>query len=144
LVDYLKVHLREGDKILDGDLAYMPAILHYFGAYPKGRHQAISYRKDGDKRVEYKVPFVYKNKIYTLYWSATCCDQYVQDGSRLWIVVGKNTGKKFMVEKSPFVFKGYFDGSFLNFNKFPTDGSIYLLLYDPRSPEEKGIDLPIE
>jgi hypothetical protein len=47
-------------------------------------------------------------------------------------------GKKFMVEKSPFVFKGYFDGSFLNFNKFPTDGSIYLLLYDPRSPERKG------
>jgi len=144
LVDYLKVHLQERDKILDGDLAYMPAILHYFGAYPKGRHQAISYRKDADKRIEYRVPFVYKNKIFTLYWSATCCDQYVADGSRLWIVVGKDTAKKFMVEKSPFVLKGYFDGSFLNFNKFPTDASIYLLLYDPRSPEEKGIDLPIE
>jgi hypothetical protein len=47
-------------------------------------------------------------------------------------------------ENSPSVLKGYFDGSFLNFNKFPTDASIYLFLWDPKSPEEKGIDMPIE
>jgi len=42
------------------------------------------------------------------------------------------------------VLKGYFDGSFLNFNRFPTDASIYLFLLDPKSPGEKGIDMPIE
>jgi len=40
--------------------------------------------------------------------------------------------------------KGYFDGSFLNLNRFPTDASMYLFLWDPKSPEERGIELPIE
>jgi hypothetical protein len=143
LVDYLKVHLREGDKIFDEEMGHMPGILHYFGAYPKGRHQAIPFRKDIEKGVKFEMPFIYKDKIYTLNWSNICCDQYVADGGRLWIVVRKNNAKKFMKNNS-LVFKGYFDGSFLNFNKFPSDASIYLFLYDPRSPKEKGIDLPIE
>jgi hypothetical protein len=45
---------------------------------------------------------------------------------------------------TPAVLKGYFDGSFLNHDRFPADGSLYLFLWDPRSPNEKGIDLPIE
>jgi hypothetical protein len=143
LVDYLKVHLREGDKIFDGEMGYMPGILHYFGTYPKGRHQTISFRKNLEKGLNVEVPFTYKNRTYTLHWSSICCDQYVADGGRLWIVVGKNTAEKFMKDNS-FVFKGYFDGSFLNFNRFPSDASIYLFLYDPRSPEEKGIALPLE
>jgi hypothetical protein len=143
LVDYLKVHLREGDKIFDAHMGYMPGILHYFGTHPKGRHQAIPFRKDPEKGVSFEVPFIYKNKVYTLHWSSICCDQYVADGGRLWIVVGEDTAKKFMKDNS-FVFKGYFDGSFLNFKKFPSDSSIYLFLYDPRSPEEKGIDWPVE
>jgi hypothetical protein len=143
LVDYLKVHLREGDKIFDGEMGYMPGILHYFGTYPKGRHQTISFRKDLEKGVNVEALFTYKNKTYTLHWSSICCDQYVADGGRLWIVVGKNTAEKFMKDNS-FVFKGYFDGSFLNFTKFPSDASIYLFLYDPRSPEEKGIAWPVE
>jgi hypothetical protein len=48
------------------------------------------------------------------------------------------------MEKTPCVLKGYFDGSFLNFRRFPTDASIYLLLWDPRSTNEKGIDIPLE
>jgi hypothetical protein len=143
LVDYLKVHLREGDEIFDGEMGYMPGILHYFGTYPKGRDQTFSFRKDTEKEVHVELPFIYKNKIYTLNWSNICCDQYVADGGRLWIVVGENTAKKFIKDNS-FVFKGYFDGSFLNFNKFPSDASIYLFLYDPRSPGEKGIDWPME
>jgi hypothetical protein len=143
LVNYLKVHLREGDKIFDGEMGYMPGILHYFGAHPKGRHQTISFRKDKEKGVNVEVPFIYKNKTYTLHWSSICCDQYVANGGRLWLVVGENTAKKFIKDNS-FVFKGYFDGSFLNFNKFPSDASIYLFLYDPRSPQEKGIDWPME
>jgi hypothetical protein len=37
-----------------------------------------------------------------------------------------------------------FDGSFLNFNRFPTDASMYLFLWDPSTPKEKGINLPFE
>jgi hypothetical protein len=55
----------------------------------------------------------------------------------------KWTAKK-MKGNSPAVFKAYFDGSFLNFNRFPTEASLYLFLWDPSSPNERGIDLPIE
>jgi len=58
-------------------------------------------------------------------------------------VVGKYKAKELNMG-SPAVFKGYFDGSFLNFSRFPTDASIYLFLWDPSSPNEKGIDLPME
>jgi hypothetical protein len=53
-------------------------------------------------------------------------------------------GAKKIKEGSPCVFKGYFDGSFLNFNRFPDEASMYLFLWDPNSPAEKGIDMPIE
>jgi len=43
-----------------------------------------------------------------------------------------------------FVLKGYFDGSFSNLYKFPSDESIYLFLLAPKSPNKKGLDLPIE
>jgi hypothetical protein len=51
---------------------------------------------------------------------------------------------KDIIGKTPAVLKGYFDGSFLNHDHFPADASMYLFLWDPSSPEEKGIDLPIE
>jgi hypothetical protein len=67
----------------------------------------------------------------------------VADGSRLWVIVGKSTAKK-LKKSSPSVLKGYFDGSFLTISRFPTDGSLFLFLWDPKSPGEKGIDMPIE
>jgi hypothetical protein len=76
-------------------------------------------------------------------YSKNCCTEYVADGSRLWIVVGKWTARQ-LRETSPCVLRGYFDGSFLNFNRFPTDASMYLFLWDPSSPGEKGIDIPID
>jgi hypothetical protein len=57
--------------------------------------------------------------------------------------VGKRRAKE-INKDSPAVLKGYFDGSFLNMARFPTDAPIYLFLWDPRSPHEKGIDAPIE
>ena len=36
--------------------------------------------------------------------------------------------------------KGYFDGSVLNLLRFPTDVSMYLLLFDPSSPEKNVIN----
>jgi hypothetical protein len=67
----------------------------------------------------------------------------VADKSRLWIIVGKSSAKK-LKEGSPSVLKGYFDGSFFTISRFPTDASIYLFLWDPNTPDEKGIDWPIE
>jgi hypothetical protein len=63
-------------------------------------------------------------------------------GSRLWIIVGKDFAKE--IKKGlPFGLKAYFDGSFANFGKFPTDESIYLFLWDPLSPGEKGMEIPL-
>ena len=142
LVTYLKGQLREGDKIFSVELGYFPGILHYFGVYPERRHHLVPFWKISEEIVHGK-SFMYRNQKYTIYHSKTCCIQYIADGNRLWIIVGKWTAKK-VKESSPCVLKGYFDGSFLNFSRFPTDASMYLFLWDPHSPEEKGIDMPIE
>jgi hypothetical protein len=143
LVAYLKGHLRDGDRVFTETEAHMPGILHYFGVFPQGRHHVAKSWKDSENKTVYSISFVFQNKNITLLSSKTCCSQYVNDGSRLWIVAGKWTAKR-IKESSPSVLKGYFDGSFLNFTRFPVDASIYLFLLDPKSPGEKGIDLPIE
>jgi hypothetical protein len=142
LVTYLKGNLREGDKIFVEATGYMPPILHYFGVHPERRHHIMSFQKELEKITEVQKSFTYRNRIYMIIYSKNCCTEYVANGSRLWIVVGKWTAKR-LKETSPCVLKGYFDGSFLNFNRFPTDASIYLLLWDPSSPDEEGIDTPI-
>ena len=143
LVSYLKGQLREGDKLFDSDMAYTPGILHYFGVYPDSRHHLIPYYKVSENEIEFRKSFIFQNRSYTIYCSRTCCIRYIADGSRLWIIAGDRMAKK-LKGNSPAVLKGYFDGSFLNFNKFPTDASMYLFLWDPKSPEGKRIDLPIE
>jgi len=143
LVTYLKGQLRDGDRIF---LEYDPltsAILHYFGAYPKYRHHLYTAERVSENEFELQTPFVFNNRRFVIYHYKTCCAQYVSDGNRLWIIVGKSTAKKFQTG-SPSVLKGYFDGSFLTVDRFPVDGSLYLFLWDPNSPEEKGIALPGE
>jgi hypothetical protein len=82
--------------------------------------------------IEYRKSFVYGGQTFTIYHSNSCCVDYVEDGSRLWIIAGGEGAKK--IKESPlFVYKGFFDGSFLNLNKFPTDASVYLFLLDPNS-----------
>jgi hypothetical protein len=141
LSNYLKRHLRQGDKLLDIEIEYTPGILHYFGVYPGGRQYVVALRKISGGEFEFRTPFVYQNQKYTIYSSKQCCDQYIADGNRLWIIAGIQTAKK-IKEDTRCILKGYFDGSFLNFNRFPTDASIYLFLLDPQSPNEKGIVIP--
>jgi hypothetical protein len=143
LANYLKGHLREGDKIFDGSAGHIPGILHYFGTYPEGRHYVVPYWKDPEGKIEFKKSFTYRNRMFTIFHSRTCCNQYVADGSRLWIVASKGAAKK-IKGHSPCVLKGYFDGSFLNFTRFPDDAPIFLFLWNPLSSDEKGIDMPIE
>lgn len=143
LVTYLKGNLRLRDKIFDADRIYTPGILHYFGVYPSGRHYVVHFKKEEGRIVEYWTSFRYKNLEFSIHHSTTCCQQYVEDGGRLWLVAGKSQAEV-LRENPDFVFKGYFDGSFLNWNRFPTDASIYLFLYDPKSSPQQGIDRAIE
>ncbi len=140
---YLKGHLREGDKIFVGATGYMPPILHYFETYPEHRHHIMRFWMDAEKIIKVQKSFIYQNKIIKIFYAKNCCTEYVADGGRVWIVVDRWTAKK-IKESSPSVLKGYFDGSFLNFTRFPTDASIYLLLWDSQSHGEIGIDMPIE
>jgi hypothetical protein len=143
LVTYLKGHLLNGDKIIVGNPYYISVMLHYFGVYPEGRHYVIPARKVSEKEYEHRVILTYKGIHFVIAYSRSYWFKYFTDGSRLWIAADKKNAKIIM-EKIPCTLKGYFDGSFLNFNRFPTDASIYLLLWDPKSPNEKGIDMPIE
>ena len=143
LVNYLKADLRDGDSIFLKRLSFFPGVLHYFGAVPVSRHYEINFSGNPKDPDEYRKTLTYRNKTFTIYNSKTCCAQYLAGGNRLWIVVGKPSAET-LKEQSPAVFKGYFDGSFLNFDRFPADASFYLFLWDPSSPNEEGIDLPID
>jgi hypothetical protein len=143
LVTYLKRNMNEGDKIFVVTPVFIYGMLHYFQIYPESRNYLISFSKGSEGEIELKKTFAYRNKTFNIYHSKTCCTQYVADGSRLWIVVGK--GNVQQVRKfPPCTLKGYFDGSFLNLHRFPTDASMYLFLWDPKSSGEKGIDMPNE
>jgi len=142
LVSYLKANLQDGDKIFSAELAYLPPILHYFETHPKNRHHLVPFWKTLGE-IEHGKPFIYRERKFTIYHSKICCTQYVTDGSRVWVVVGKLHAKK-LKSSTPSILKGYFDGSVLNYNRFPTDASIYLFLWDPQSPGGKGIEMSID
>jgi len=144
LTNTLKENLRQGDTIFVDQVVFFPGILHYVGAPPDSRYYTVSFKELPEGGMEYSKTFLYRGIPFKIYYSdMSCCSQYIGEGGRVWIVVGKHKAKELKMN-SPAVFKGYFDGSFLNFNRFPTDASIYLFLWDPSSPNEKGIDLPLE
>jgi mannosyltransferase len=145
LVNYLNHHVRDGDRIIVGTFTYIPGILHYFGVEPKGRHYSIPYSWiDPGKEFEFKVSLVSENRNLNIYHSNIPYGRYVADGSRLWVVAGKGPTTEAIRKNLPCVLKGYFDGSFAMFRTFPSDASMYLFLWDPQSPGEKGIDMPID
>jgi uncharacterized membrane protein len=143
LVNYLKSQLRGGDKVIVGNVPYMGVMLHYFEIYPAGRHYTIPARIVSNGELEHRMTLIYRNIRFTIIYSKSHWFEYLKDGSRLWIVADKENAK-FIMERMPCPLKGYFDGSFMNMVRFPSDVSIYLFLWDPKSPDEKGIDMPIE
>jgi hypothetical protein len=144
LVSYLESHLRDGDKIYVKSIAYIPGMLHYFKIYPESRHYDFPVWLDhSQNEIVAKVSIASPDKKFTIYFSSSCCAQYLADGNRLWVVVGKPAVNE-IKGKTPSVLKGFFDGSVSCFRRFPSDASMYLFLWDPKSPEEKGVDLPID
>jgi 4-amino-4-deoxy-L-arabinose transferase-like glycosyltransferase len=145
LVRYLQQHLRNGDVIYLGGTFFYAGVFHYFGILPNGRHYELTTYQNPQSEKELVIALLpYKKVTVPVYYSSRCCSQYVVDGNRLWIVVGGKRAALEIMKESPAVLKGFFDGSFVNFNRFPTDASIYLFLWDPKSPGQKGIDVPIE
>jgi hypothetical protein len=144
LVNYLDAHIRSGDRIVSGTFTYIPGILHYFNVLPVNRHYVIPFSwKDPRKLFEFKVSLISQERRFSIHHSNIPYKDYAEDGNRVWILVGKESAK--IIKKSyPCVLKGYFDGSFANFRRFPSDASMYLFLWDPQSPGEKGIDMPVE
>jgi hypothetical protein len=144
LVNYLNSQVRDGDKIFAKTFTYIPGILHYFRAYPRNRHYEVPIVwKVPGKQFELKVSLISEGRLFTIYHSNIPYAEYVANGNRLWIITGKETARE-VKNSFPCVLKGFFDGSFANFRRFPSDASMYLFLWDPKSPGEKGIDMPIE
>jgi len=144
LVSYLNGHLQDGDKIFVNSIAYIPGILHYFSVFPESRHYnfPVSW-DDSGKEIKARVSIIGQTKKFTIHYSNAGFAQHVTKGTRLWIVVGTPATKK-VKEHFPFILKGVFDGSVSHFRRFPEDASMYLFLWDPKSPRENGIDIPIE
>jgi len=145
LAYYLNGKLRDGDKIIVGTFTYFSGILHYFKVDPGNRYYVIPWSwKVPGKEFEFKVSLISQDRNFTIYHSNIPYGQYVADGSRLWILVGKGPAADEIRKSLPCVLKGYFDGSFAMFRRFPSDASMYLFLWDPRSPEEKGRETPMK
>jgi len=143
LAIYLKNHLQNGDKIFVGPVATIPLLLHYLGASPEGRQYSLPYKKISETEIEIRIFITDRNRSIMILHSENHWTQYLTDPNRVWVIVNKDTVKE-IKRKFQCVLKGYFDGSFLNFTRFPTDASVCLLLWDPKSRDEKGIDMPIE
>jgi len=143
VASYLYSQLQDGDRIFVRSNTYIPGILHYFSIYPEGRHYQNPLYWINSKVFEIRISLSFQDRRFTIYNSNHCCDQYVADGKRLWVLVGKEAAKEIQ-RNSPLVLKGYFDGSFSHFRRFPSDASMYLFLWDSKSPWEKGIDIPVE
>jgi hypothetical protein len=142
LANFLKGHVQDGDKIsLQGEV-YLYGLLHYLGIDPpKGREYLLHHRTNSENVIEYYSILVLNDKKFTISYSNNFWKQTIADDLRTWFIVDKANAealqKKYHLSKG-----GYFDGSFMNLNKFPTDGSIYLFLLDPNSPS-KEMDPPI-
>lgn len=141
LVNYLKAHLEDGDKIHVGNLMYVGVMLHYFGVYPEKRHYGYSSRRVSENEFEYGTTLIYRDIKFFITYSKSYWHKYLKDGSRVWIVADKKNAKVIR-EYIPCPLKGLFDGSFLNLSRFPMDASIYLFLWDPKSENQEGIDIP--
>ena len=144
LVNYLTDQIRAGDKVIVTPKVIIRGLLYYFGIDPsEGREYFLSQKRVSEDETEYSIVLFYKGNKFTISHSKTYWNQYIANGDRVWLVVDNKTAKE-IKKVYPLALKGYFDGSVLNLVRFPTDASMYLLLWDPGAPGEKGINMSIE
>jgi hypothetical protein len=101
LATFLKLHLQEGDKIIDAD-GRLVGLLYYLGVPVQGRFYFLDYRKFTQEETEFRKSFVYQNRVFTIYYSKTCCSQYLGDGKRLWILAERESAE-WLKENTPSV-----------------------------------------
>ncbi len=144
LVNYLNTQLRDEDKIIVGSFAYIPGLLHYFKLEPQERHYAIPYSWIvPGKEYEFKIALVSQGRRFSIHHSNIPYSRYSADQTRFWIVVGKDAAKE-IKKRYPYLLKGHFDGSYSFFRRFPSDASMYLFIWDPSAPHDKGTSMAIE
>jgi uncharacterized membrane protein len=144
LANYLTGHIRAGDKVIVSPKLYIRGLLYYFGiGLSESRDYLLSQRRVSEDETEYSISLFYRGNKFTVSHSKTYWNRYIAEGNRVWLVVDKKTAKE-INKIYPLALKGYFDGSVLNLVRFPTDVSMYLLLWDPEAPREKEINMPIE
>ncbi len=144
LVNYLTGHIRAEDKVIVSPRLYIRGLLYYFGIDPsESRDYLLSQRMVSEDETEYSISLFCKGNRFTLSHSKTYWNRYIGEGNRVWLVVDKKTAKEIR-KVYPFAVKGYFDGSVLNLVRFPTDVSMYLLLWDPEAIGERGINMALE
>jgi hypothetical protein len=140
----LEGQLQDDDKIFVKSIAYIPGMLHYFKVYPGSRHYDFPvWVDDSGNEILAEVRLIGSEKRVTIHYSSLGYSQYTVDRGQLWIIVDK-TDLKEIKKCSACVFRGYFDGTFCNFRRFPSDASMYLFLWDPKLANEKGIEMPFE
>jgi hypothetical protein len=132
LVRYLENHLKDRDRIFIESIGNLPGMLHYFGVIPESRHYTIPISDTVSQEIDFKITLTSRNKIFSIVYSKSCCNQYTTDENRIWVVVGAPTYHE-IKKNSPLKLKGIFDGSVSYFRRFPSDASMYLLLWDPLS-----------
>jgi hypothetical protein len=130
LTRYLESRLRNSDTVFVGSLAYVPGILHYFGVFPESRNYSVPISEASLAGREFRISLTSRQRAFSIVYSNSCCGQYTGEGKRLWIVVGKPTYQRIR-NIFPCILMGVFDGSVSNFRRFPSDASMYLLLWDP-------------
>jgi hypothetical protein len=135
LATYLKHHLQKGDNIFDAD-ARLIGMLHYFQVPTDGRFYQLNDYDYSKGKERFRKTFIYKGSIVNIYYSRACCEQYLDGRNRLWIIAGPESAERVKAD-TPAALVGYFDGSFFQGNEFPTDASMYLFLWDPKSLEDK-------
>jgi uncharacterized membrane protein len=144
LANYLTCHIRAGDKVIVSSKLCIRGLLYYFGIpVSDTRDYLLSEKRVSGDETEYSIALFYKGNKFTVSHSKTYWNRYIAEGNRVWLVVDKKTAKE-VKKVYPLTLKGYFDGSVLNLVRFPTDASMYLLLWDPEASGEKGINLPID
>jgi hypothetical protein len=131
LANYLTGHIQAGDMVIVSPKLYIHGLLYYFGIDPsESREYLLSHRKVSEDETESSISLFCKEKRFTISHSKTYWNRYISNGERVWFVVDKNTAKE-IKKIYPLSLKGYFDGSVLCLARFPTDVSMYLLLFDP-------------
>ena len=144
IASFLRTQLQDRDRIVVQSQIEVYGLLHYFGIeLPKSREYLFSQERIFGDEIGYAVSLIHSGNRFTLSYPKDHSMQFVAGRNRTWLLVDKKIARAIKSVRH-FHLMGYFNGGFLSLGRFPSDASMYLFLWDPQSPDEKGMDLPID